>query len=52
VGKKGLVGDFVMGASLIYRKFKISYAQVLRTREFDQQSSGQNFGSISLSYTY
>ena len=50
--KKLLVGDFVLGASLIYKKFKLSYAQVLRTREFDRQSSGQNFGSISLSYTY
>ena len=51
-GKKLLVGDFVVGASLIYRKFKLSYAQVLRTKEFDRQRSGQNFGSISLSYTY
>jgi hypothetical protein len=51
-GKKLLVGDFVLGASLIYKKFKLSYAQVLRTKEFDRQSSGQNFGSISLSYTY
>jgi lipid A 3-O-deacylase len=50
--KKLLVGDFVLGASFIYHKFKLSYAQVLRTREFDRQSSGQNFGSISLSYTY
>ncbi len=52
VDKKLFVGDFVMGASVIYRKFKLSYAQVLRTKEFDRQSSGQNFGSISLSYTY
>ncbi|MBT7953168.1 MAG: lipid A deacylase LpxR family protein [Gammaproteobacteria bacterium] len=51
-GKKLLVGDFVVGVSLIYRKFKLSYAQVLRTKEFDRQRSGQNFGSISLSYTY
>ena len=51
-GKKLLVGDFVLGASLIYRNFKLAYAQILRTREFYNQSSGQNFGSISLSYTY
>jgi lipid A 3-O-deacylase len=50
--KKKLVGDFVLGVSLIYRKLKLSYAQVLRTKEFDRQRSGQNFGSISLSYTY
>ena len=52
VDKKLIVGDFVMGASLIYKKFKLSYAQVLRTKEFDGQASGQNFGSISLSFTY
>ncbi len=52
IDKKLLVGDFVVGASLIYRKFKLSYAQVLRTSEYERQASGQNFGSISLSYTY
>lgn len=52
IGKKNLVGDFIVGASLVYRKFKLSYAQVWRTREFDGQRSGQNFGSISLSFTY
>jgi len=52
IDRKLLVGDFVLGASMIYKKFKLSYAQVLRTREFDRQGSGQNFGSISLSYTY
>jgi lipid A 3-O-deacylase len=52
VDKKLLVGDLVIGASLIYKKFKISYAQVLRTKEFDLQSSSQYFGSINISYTY
>lgn len=52
IGKKTLVGDFVLGASVIYRRFKLSYAQVLRTKEYDGQRSGQNFGSISLSFTY
>lgn len=52
VAKELLVGDFVIGASLVYRKFKFSYAQVLRTKEFKAQQSGHNFGSISISYTY
>ena len=52
VDKELLVGDFVVGASLVYRKFKLSYAQVLRTVEFEEQKSGHNFGSISISYTY
>jgi hypothetical protein len=52
IDKKEWVGDFAIGTSVIYKKFKLSYAQVLRTKEFDGQSSAQNFGSISLSYTY
>ena len=52
VSREILVGDFVIGASLVYRKLKFSYAQVLRTKEFKAQQSGHNFGSISISYTY
>lgn len=52
VDRKLLVGDFILGISLIVEQFKLSYAQVLRTREFDGQPSGHNFGSISISYTY
>lgn len=52
VDKELLVGDFLIGASLVYRKVKFSYAQVLRTKEFKAQKSGHNFGSISISYTY
>ena len=52
IDKKTLVGDFVIGASIIYSRFKLSYSQVLRTKEFEGQPSGHNFGSISLSFTY
>lgn len=52
VDKELFVGDFLVGASLVYRKIKFSYAQVLRTKEFKAQKSGHNFGSISISYTY
>lgn len=52
VDKKYLVGDLVLGVSIIVDSFKISYAQVLRTKEFRGQDSGHNFGSISISYTY
>ena len=38
VDKKLLVGDFVIGASLVYKKIKISYAQVLRTAEFEERA--------------
>ncbi|MFT5394978.1 MAG: lipid A 3-O-deacylase [Gammaproteobacteria bacterium] len=52
IDKKSLVGEFVLGSSVVIKNFKISYAQVFRSKEFDGQPSGQSFGSISLSYTY
>lgn len=52
VDKKTLVGDFVVGASLVYDRFKLSYAQVWRSEEFELQEDTQNFGSVSLSFTY
>ncbi|MEX2352968.1 MAG: lipid A deacylase LpxR family protein, partial [Gammaproteobacteria bacterium] len=34
VDKKTLVGDFVIGASVVYRRLKFSYAHVFRSNEF------------------
>lgn len=52
VDKNALIGDFAFGASIIYHGFKLSYAQALRTDEFESQRDNQRFGSISLSFTY
>ena len=52
IDKKTFVGDFAVGVSVIYNRFKLSYSQVLRTKEFDGQPSEHNFGSLSLSFTY
>ncbi|HEY7840173.1 MAG TPA: lipid A deacylase LpxR family protein [Gammaproteobacteria bacterium] len=52
VDKETLVGDLVVGASAIYGRFKLSYAQAWRTAEFEGQKGSQQFGSISLSFTY
>jgi len=52
VDKEPLVGDVVLGASVIWRRFKLSYSHVLRSREFEDQRGTQQFGSISLSFTY
>jgi len=52
VEKKSLVTDLVLGISTVYRKFKFSYAHVLRTREFNGEPGGHDFGSINLSFTY
>ena len=52
VDKKSLVGEFIVGSSIVIKNVKLSYAQVFRSKEFKGQNSGQSFGSISLSYTY
>ena len=52
VDKRTLVGEFILGSSFVFKNLKVSYAQVFRSKEFDLQKSGQNFGSISISYTY
>ncbi|MBI1732604.1 MAG: lipid A deacylase LpxR family protein [Gammaproteobacteria bacterium] len=52
VDKEPLVGDVVLGASLIWRRFKLSYSHVLRSDEFEGQRGSQQFGSVSISFTY
>lgn len=52
VGRKWLVGDLSVGASLNYKNTKMTYALVYRTKEFDGQEEGQIFGSISLTLAF
>jgi len=52
VDKRNLVADLAAGASLIAGRFKLSFAKVLRTREFRGQAANHRFGSVTLSYTY
>ncbi len=52
VDREPLVGDVVLGASVIWRRFKLSYSHVLRSHEFEGQRGSQQFGSLSLSFTY
>lgn len=52
IDKRYLVGDLILGASTILGGVKFSYAQVFRTREFIGQDHNQNFGSISMSFTF
>ena len=52
VDKETLVGDLILGGSLVYRRFKLSYAHVFRTREFEGQGGKHEFGSLSLSMTF
>ena len=52
VGRKWLVADLSVGASLNYKNTKLTYAVVYRSKEFDGQEEGQLFGSISVNFAF
>ncbi|GGO83241.1 membrane protein [Marinobacterium nitratireducens] len=52
VDKEPLVGEAAYGVSAVYRRWKVSYAQVRRSREFEGQAKGNSYGSLSISYSY
>jgi hypothetical protein len=49
VDKKPLVADLQIGVALTWRGARLSYAQVLRTREYDHQPDPTDFGALTLS---
>lgn len=52
VDKEYFVLDAAAGISLVRNRFKLSYAQVFRSREFKSQKENHRFGSMSVSYSY
>lgn len=52
VDRKLLVGDAFAGVSALLGGFKLSYAQVWRSREFEGQDDAGSFGSVTLSYSF
>ncbi len=52
VSKENLVGDLFVGFAVIVGAVKLSYAQIYRSDEFQQQLGGHEFGSMSLSFTF
>ena len=52
VDKRHFVADVAVGVSFLVRQWKISYAQVYRTREFKGQEKHHEYGSLSISYTW
>ena len=52
VSRKPLVGAAEMGLGLRWGSCRFVYAHVLRTREFDEQASGQQFGSMDLTWFF
>lgn len=49
VAKKYLVGDMAVGVAWQWRGGKLTYAQYVRSKEFDGQSATHGYGSITLS---
>ncbi|MGV1098171.1 lipid A deacylase LpxR family protein [Thiovibrio sp. JS02] len=52
VSKKPFVADLAGGAALYFKQFKLTWTQVLRTREFEGQPDNHSFGSITLSFFF
>ncbi|MCD6296979.1 MAG: lipid A deacylase LpxR family protein [Deltaproteobacteria bacterium] len=52
VDKKLFVGDLQAGVTVQWDRFRISYTQIFRTKEFKQQDRADIFGSLSLSYHF
>lgn len=52
VDKRPFVGRFFAGFGILFRKVKFTYSNVWVTKEFDTQKDGQQYGSITLSYSY
>jgi lipid A 3-O-deacylase len=52
VDRKPLVGDLQAGLVVQWNRFRLSYTQILRTKEFEGQEDPDVFGSLSLSYHF
>jgi lipid A 3-O-deacylase len=52
VDKEILVADLMAGLALSYHRFRLSYAYVYRTREFEGQKDPQIFGTFTFSFAY
>lgn len=50
VDREPFVGDFSAGAAILIGRFRLSYANALRTREFEGQPHNSRFGSITASW--
>ncbi len=52
VDKEPVVADIAAGISFLTGHWKVSYAYVVRTREFRKQPHHHQYGSLSLSYSW
>lgn len=52
VRREPLIADAAIGVSMYYRGFRLSYAQILRSREFKEQDESHSYGSLAVSYIF
>ncbi len=52
VDKKPLVGDFLLGFGVAYKRFELTLSRVYRTREFNGQADAHSFGSVNLAINF
>ena len=52
VDHRPFVADFEIGAAVFWQNIRLSYTQVWRTKEFDDQSRRFTFGSVSLAFSF
>jgi hypothetical protein len=52
VDKEPFVGDLHWGVVLAWRRVRVSYTHVVRTREFTTQGKHDEFGAFSLSTSF
>jgi lipid A 3-O-deacylase len=49
VDKKELVGDFQGGIAFTFNTVRVAYTHIVRTKEFDGQEKGDQYGAITVS---
>ena len=52
VDRKPVVADVAIGFSFLVGGWKISYAKVFRSKEFEEQENAHEYGSLSFSYSW
>ena len=52
VDKMNFVGDLQVGVAVQFSRFRFTYTQIYRTKEFEEQDNSDIFGSLSFSYHF
>ena len=50
VDRKPLVADLNLGLAFAWKKARLTFSRVFRSREFDGQNGADDYGSITLTY--